>query len=61
MKIVHHFANLNDVETLYDLVKKANSKVPMRTSEEVKDSVVLGHPIAISDYLVDLNKYEKLR
>ena len=41
MKIVHHFANLNDVETLYDLVKKANSKVPMRTSEEVKDSVVL--------------------
>ena len=60
MKIVYHFANHNDVETLYDLVKKANSKVPMKTIEEVKDSVVLGQPVAISDYLKDLNQYEKM-
>ena len=60
MKLVYHYANLNDVETLYDLVKKANSKFPMKSIEEVKASLVLGQPVAISDYLVDLNQYEMI-
>ena len=60
MKFVYHFANLNDVEILYEMVKKTNVKVPMKTIEEVKDSAVLGQPLAISDYLLDLNQYEPI-
>ena len=60
MKFVYNFANLNDVKRLYGKVKKANSKIPMKTIEEVTGSVVLGHPLAISNYLLDLNQYENI-
>ena len=60
MKFVYNFANLNDVKRLYGKVKKANPKIPMKTIEEVTGSVVLGHPLAISNYLLDLNQYENI-
>ena len=60
MKFVFNFANLDDVEILYDVVKKANSKIPMKPIHQVKGSVVLGHPLAVSDYLLDLDQYAKV-
>lgn len=60
MKFVYDFANLNDVKMLYGKVKKANSTIPMKTIDEVTRSAVLGHPLAVSDYLMDLNQYEKI-
>ena len=60
MKFVYNFANLDDVEILYDVVKKANSKIPMKPIHQVKGSVVLGHPLAVSDYLLDLDQYAKI-
>ena len=60
MKFVYNFATFNDVEVLYDVVKKANSKIPMKPIHQVKGSVVLGHPLAVSDYLVDLDQYAKI-
>ena len=60
MKFVYNFANLNDVKKLYGKVKKANSKLPMKTIDEVTGSVVLRHPLAVSDYLLDLNQYERV-
>ena len=50
MKFVYNHANLNDVETLYNLVKKSNLKIPLKPIDEVKESVFLRHPLAISDY-----------
>ena len=60
MKFVYNFANINDVKRLYEKVKKANSKIPMKTIDEVTSSVVLGHPLAVSDYLLGLDQYEKI-
>ena len=50
MKFVYNHANLNDVETLYNLVKKSNLKVPLKPIDQVKESVFLRQPLAISDY-----------
>ena len=60
MKFVYGYANLNDVEILYDVVKRANSKIPMKPITQVKSSVVLGQPLAVSDYLLDLDQYAKV-
>ena len=60
MKFVYKYANLDDVINLYGTVKKANSTIPMKTIDEVTGSVVHGHPLAVSDYLMDLNQYEKV-
>ena len=50
MKFVYNHANLNDVETLYNLVKKSNLKVPLKPIDQVKESVFLRQPLAIPDY-----------
>ena len=60
MKFTYNYANLNDVETLYDVVKKAKVDYPMKTVTQVKDSVLLRQPFAISDYLVDVNPFQKM-
>ena len=60
MKFTYNYANLNDVETLYNVVKKAKVDYPMKTITQVKESVLLRQPVAISDYLVDVNPFQKM-
>lgn len=60
MKITYNYANLNDVETLYDVVKRAKVNYPMKSITQVKESVLLRQPVAISDYLTDLSPFHKM-
>ena len=60
MKFTYAYANLNDVEILYDTVKKAKVNYPMKNITQVKRSVLLRQPVAISDYLVDINPFQKM-
>ena len=60
MKFVYHYANMADVEGLYQLVKQANLNIPMKPLEQVLATADLGQPLAISDYLKGLNPLDKL-
>ena len=60
MKFVYHYANMADVEGLYELVQQANLNIPMKPLEQILASADLGQPLAISDYLKGLNPLEKL-
>ena len=60
MKFTYNYANLNDVEILYDIVKKAKVDYPMKNITQVKQSVLLRQPVAIFDYLVDLNPFQQM-
>ena len=60
MKFTYAYANLIDVEILYDVVKKAKVNYPMKNITQVKRSVLLRQPVAISDYLVDLNPFQPM-
>ena len=51
---------MKDVESLYQVVKKADLKIPLKGLDEVKASVSLRKPLAISDYLEGLNPYEPM-
>ena len=60
MKFTYNYDNLNDVKILHDIVKKAKVKYPMKNITEVKNSILLRQPAAISDYLVDINPFQQM-
>jgi hypothetical protein len=60
MKFTYNYANLNDVEILYDGVKKAKVNYPLKNISQVKRSVLLRQPVAMSDYLVDVNPFQQM-
>ena len=60
MKFTYNYANLKDVETLYGVVKKAKVKYPMKNITQVKNLILLRQPVAISDYLVDVNPFQQM-
>ena len=57
MKFVYHFANMDDVEKLYNIVKDADLKIPMKKYDDFKKGVFLGQPLVISDYLHDVDQF----
>ena len=60
MKFVYHFATMNDVEKLYKMMKDANLPVPLKDLDQIKSTLQLPQPLAISDYLKDMNPGEKI-
>ena len=60
MKFVNHFANLKDVNTLYNIVKDADLKIPVKEYEDFQKSVFLGQPLVISDYLNGVDQLGKV-
>ena len=60
MKFVHHFANMNDVSTLYNIVKDASLKIPLKEYDDFQKSVFLGQPLVISDYLHNLDQFTRV-
>lgn len=60
MKFVYNFANMNDVDTLYEKIQKADLKIPLKDLSQFKASVHLGQPLAISNYLKGLDQFERL-
>ena len=60
MKFVNHYANMEDVKTLYNLVKDAGLKIPIKEYEEFQKSVFLGQPMVISDYLHIVDQFVKV-
>ena len=51
---------MNDVEKIYEMIKDANLPVPMKDLDQIKSSLQLPQPLAISDYLKGLNPGEKI-
>ena len=60
MKFTYNYDNLNDVKILHDIVKKAKVKYPMKNITQVKNSILLRQPVAISDYLEDVNPFQQM-
>ena len=60
MKFVNHYANMDDVTTLYNIVKDAGLKIPLKEFDQFKKTVFLGQPLVISDYLKNVDQYEPL-
>ena len=60
MKFVNHFANLKDVNTLYNIVKDADLKIPVKEYEDFRKSVFLGQSLVISDYLKGVDQLGKV-
>ena len=60
MKFVYHYANMADVEGLYELVQQSNVNIPLKPLEQILATADLGQPLAISDYLKGLNPLDKL-
>ena len=60
MKFVYNFANMNDVDTLYEKIQKADLKILLKDLSQFKASVHLGQPLAISNYLKGLDQFERL-
>ena len=60
MKFVYFYADMEDVKKLYQLVKQAHLKIPLKPFDQVQSSTVLGQPLAISNYLKGLNPLDKM-
>ena len=60
MKFVYNFANMNDVDALYKKIQKVDLKIPLKDLNQFKESVHLGQPLAISNYLKGLDQFERL-
>lgn len=60
MKFVNHFANMKDIKTLYNIVKDAHLKIPVKEYEDFRKSVFLGQPLVISDYLNGVDQFGKV-
>ena len=60
MKFVNHYANMDDVTTLYNIVKDAGLKIPLKEIDQFKKTVFLGQPLVISDYLKNVDQYEPM-
>ena len=55
MKFIYYFADMQDVKTLYKQVEQADLMVPLKTFDQIKTSLDLPKPLAISNYLENLN------
>ena len=51
MKFVYKFHDMEDVEELYHMTKRAGINLSMKPLDVVKNETVLPNPLAISDYL----------
>ena len=60
MKFVNHYANMEDVSTLYNIVKDAGLKIPVKEYEDFRKSVFLGQPLVISDYLQYVDQFSEV-
>lgn len=60
MKFVNHYANMEDVNTLHNIVKDAGLKIPVKEYEDFQKSVFLGQPLVISDYLQYVNQFSEV-
>ena len=60
MKFVNHYANMEDVNTLHNIVKDAGLKIPVKEYEEFQKSVFLGQPLVISDYLQYVDQFSRV-
>ena len=60
MKFVYHFANMDDVEKLYNIVKDADLKIPLKEYDDFKKGVFLGQPLVISDYLHAVDQFSTI-
>lgn len=58
MKFVYNYATLDDVEQLYNHVKAADLKIPMKSLEDVKSTIVIEQPLAISNHFEGLNQFD---
>ena len=61
MKFVYFYADVQDVETLYNQVKKAGLMVPLKSFDEVRSTLQLSKPLAISNYLKYVDPSYKLQ
>lgn len=61
MKIAYLYADVQDVENLYNQVKKAGLMVPLKTFDEIRSSLQLSKPLAISNYLKHVDPTYKLQ
>ena len=55
MKFIYFFADMEDVRTLYNRVEQAGLMVQLKTFKQVETSLDLPKPLAISNYLENLN------
>ena len=55
MKFIYYFADMQDVKTLYKQVEQADLMVPLKTFDQIKTSLDLPKPLAISNYLENLH------
>ena len=60
MKFVYKFHDMEDVEELYHMTKRAGINLSMKPLDVVKNETVLPNPLAISDYLDLLDPKGKL-
>ena len=60
MKFVYKFHDMEDVEELYHMTKRAGINLSMKSLDVVKNETVLPNPLAISDYLDLLDPKGKL-
>ena len=51
MKFVYKFYDMEDVEELYHMTRRAGINLSMKPLEVVKNETVLPNPLAITDYL----------
>ena len=57
MKVVNNYANMDDVSILYNIVKESGLQIPLKDYEEFKETVFLGQPLVIEDYLENVDQY----
>ena len=60
MKFVYHFHDMKDIEELYHLTKTASINLPMKRLEVVKNQTLLPNPLAITDYLANIDPKKDL-
>ena len=58
MKFVNHYANMDDVSTLYNIIKEAGLQIPLKEYKEFKKTVFLGQPLVIADYLKNVDQFK---
>ena len=61
MKFVYKFHDMDDVEELYHMTKRAGINLSMKPLDVVKNETVLPNPLAITDYLAFLDPKSALR